>query len=171
MIELAALIRAVPDFPTPGVLFRDLSPLLRDPVATRRAIEALVEPFRASGVELVAGMEARGFIFGALAASALQAGFVPLRKAGKLPTEVEAVSYELEYGTATLEVQRDALRPGCRVLIVDDVLATGGTAHAAASLIERQGAAVVGLAFVLELAALGGRQKLAGRTLSSVLTL
>ena len=171
MIDLAALIRAVPDFPTPGVLFRDLSPLLRDPAATRATIAALIEPFKASGVELVAGMEARGFIFGALAAARLEVGFVPLRKAGKLPTAVEAVSYQLEYGTATLEVQRDAIRRGCRVLIVDDVLATGGTALAAASLIERLGGEVVGLGFVLELAALGGREKLTGRTLRSVLAL
>ena len=171
MIDLAALVRAVPDFPTPGVLFRDLSPLLRDPAATRATIAALIEPFKASGVELVAGMEARGFIFGALAAARLEVGFVPLRKAGKLPTAVEAVSYQLEYGTATLEVQRDAIRRGCRVLIVDDVLATGGTALAAASLVERLGGEVVGLGFVLELAALGGREKLAGRTLRSVLAL
>jgi len=171
VIDLAALIRAVPDFPTPGILFRDLSPLLRDPAAMRATTEALVEPFRSSRIELVAGMEARGFIFGALAAARLEVGFVPLRKAGKLPTAVEAVSYELEYGTATLEVQRDAIRRGCRVLIVDDVLATGGTALAAASLTERLGAGVVGLAFVLELAALSGRAKLAGRTLHSVLTI
>ena len=171
MIDLAVLVRAVPDFPTPGVLFRDLSPLLRDPAAMRETIGALVEPFRKRRIELVAGMEARGFIFGALAAACLEVGFVPLRKAGKLPTAVEAVSYELEYGTATLEVQRDAIRRGCRVLIVDDVLATGGTALAAAGLLERLGAEVVGLGFVLELAALGGRANLSGRTLHSVLTL
>ena len=106
MTDLAALIRAVPDFPAPGVLFRDLSPLLRDPGAMRETIGALVEPFRPSRIEFVAGMEARGFIFGALAAARLEVGFVPLRKAGKLPTAVEAVSYELEYGTAKLEVQR-----------------------------------------------------------------
>ena len=171
MIDLAVLVRAIPDFPTPGVLFRDLSPLLRDPAAMRETIGALVEPFRERRIELVAGMEARGFIFGALAAARLEVGFVPLRKAGKLPTAVEAVSYELEYGSATLEVQRDAIRRGCRVLIVDDVLATGGTALAAAGLLERLGAEVVGLGFVLELAALGGRAKLSGRTLHSVLTL
>ena len=171
MIDLAALVRAVPDFPAPGVLFRDLSPLLRDPAATHETIEALLAPFRGSAVELVAGIEARGFIFGTLAASRLGIGFVPLRKAGKLPAAVEAVTYELEYGTATLEVQREAIARGCRVLIVDDVLATGGTALAAVSLVERLGAEVVGLGFVLELAALGGRQKLKGRTLSRVLTL
>lgn len=171
MIDLAALVRAVPDFPVPGVLFRDLSPLLRDPAATRATIESLLAPFRHSRIELVAGIEARGFIFGALAASRLEVGFVPLRKAGKLPAAVESVSYELEYGKATLEVQRDAIRRGCRVLLVDDVLATGGTALAAANLLERLSAEVVGLGFVLELAALGGRQKLKGRTLSSVLAL
>ena len=171
MSDLASLVRAVPDFPTPGVLFRDLSPLLRDPAATRDTIDALLAPFRDSRIELVAGIEARGFIFGALAASRLAVGFVPLRKAGKLPSAVESVNYKLEYGTATLEVQRDAIRRGCRVLLVDDVLATGGTALAAANLVERLGAEVVGLGFVLELAALGGGHKLRGRTISRVLTL
>ena len=170
MIDLAALVRTVPDFPKPGILFRDLTPLMGDAAALRVTIERLVAPFRASRVETVAGTEARGFIFGALAAAALGAGFVPLRKPGKLPAAVEAVTYQLEYGTATLEVQRDALHRGRRVLLVDDVLATGGTAAASVDLLERLGATVVGLGFVLELAALGGRAKLAGRTLHSVLT-
>lgn len=171
MKELAALVRDVPDFPTPGILFRDLSPLLRDPVARDSTIEALVAPFRSAGVKLVAGMEARGFIFGALAAEKLGAGFVPLRKAGKLPAAVEQVRYSLEYGTATLEVQREAVKPGGCVLIVDDVLATGGTAAAAASLLERVGARIAGFGFVLELSALHGRQKLNGHLLHSVLEL
>ena len=161
MIDLAVLVRAIPDFPTPGVLFRDLSPLLRDPAAMRETIGALVEPFRERRIELVAGMEARGFIFGALAAARLEVGFVPLRKAGKLPTAVEAVSYELEYGSATLEVQRDAIRRGCRVLIVDDVLATGGTVEAINGLVNQLGGEVVGACFIIELTFLGGRARLA----------
>lgn len=170
MIDLAAFVRTVPDFPTPGILFRDLTPLMGDAAALRATTSALVAPYRDLGIETVAGMEARGFIFGALAADALAAGFVPLRKPGKLPAAVEAVTYQLEYGTATLEIQRDALPRGRRVLLVDDVLATGGTAAASVTLLERLGATVVGLAFVLELAALGGRARLAGRKLSSVLT-
>ncbi len=170
MTDLAALVRTVADFPTPGVLFRDLTPLMGDAAALRATTAALVAPYRDLGIETVAGMEARGFIFGALAAHALGAGFVPLRKPGKLPAAVEAVTYQLEYGTATLEIQRDALPRGRRVLLVDDVLATGGTAAASVTLLERLGATVVGLAFVLELAKLGGRGRLAGRTLSSVMT-
>jgi adenine phosphoribosyltransferase len=130
-----------------------------------------VAPFRDARVAVVAGMEARGFIFGALAAWQLGTGFVPLRKPGKLPAGVEAVTYTLEYGTASLEVHRDALRKGQRVLLVDDVLATGGTAAASAALVERLGATIVGCAFLLELAALGGRARLAGHDVHSVLTL
>ena len=171
MIDLAAFVRTVPDFPKPGILFRDLTPLMGDAAALAATIERLVAPFRTLQVEAVAGMEARGFIFGALAAQALATGFVPLRKPGKLPAAVEAVTYRLEYGTATLEVQRDALPRGRRVLLVDDVLATGGTAAASVDLLERLGATVVGLGFVLELAALGGRSRLKGRQLNSVLRL
>jgi len=169
--ELAQLIRTVPDFPKPGVLFRDLTPLMADASALRATVEALVAPFRADRIERVAGMEARGFIFGALAAHALGAGFVPLRKPGKLPAEVEAVTYALEYGTATLEVHRDAFGHGRRVLLVDDVLATGGTAAASVDLLERLGATLVGCAFVLELPALHGRNRLPGRRLHAVLAL
>jgi adenine phosphoribosyltransferase len=171
MTELRALIRTVADYPKPGVLFRDLTPLMGDAAALRATVHSLVAPFRSAGVELVAGMEARGFIFGALAAWELGAGFVPLRKPGKLPAAIEAVSYALEYGTASLEVHRDALGGANRVLLVDDVLATGGTAAASVDLVERLGASVVGLAFVLELAALGGRRRLVGRMLHSVITL
>jgi adenine phosphoribosyltransferase len=171
MTELRALIRTIADYPKPGVLFRDLTPLMGDAAALRATVQALVAPFRSAGVELVAGMEARGFIFGALAAWELGAGFVPLRKPGKLPAAIEAVSYALEYGTASLEVHRDALGGANRVLLVDDVLATGGTAAASVDLVERLGATVVGLAFVLELAALGGRRRLEGRLLHSVVTL
>jgi len=169
--ELEALIRTVPDFPEPGIQFRDLTPLMGDAAALAATVEALVAPFRAERVELVAGMEARGFVFGALAAAALHAGFVPLRKPGKLPAAVERVSYALEYGTATLEVHRDALAHGRRVLLVDDVLATGGTAAASVELLERLGATLVGLAFVLELEALKGRARLPGRRVHRVLAL
>jgi adenine phosphoribosyltransferase len=168
---LASYIRAIPDFPQPGVTFRDLTPLMGDAWALRVAVVALVAPFRDARVAVVAGMEARGFIFGALAAWQLGTGFVPLRKPGKLPAEVEAVTYTLEYGTASLEVHRDALAAGQRVLLVDDVLATGGTAAASAALVERLGATIVGCAFLLELAALGGRTRLAGHGVHSVLTL
>jgi adenine phosphoribosyltransferase len=168
---LANYIRAIPDFPQPGVTFRDLTPLMGDAWALRAAVVALVAPFRDARVAVVAGIEARGFIFGALAAWQLGTGFVPLRKPGKLPSEVEAVTYTLEYGTASLEVHRDALGAGQRVLLVDDVLATGGTAAASAALLERLGATIVGCAFLLELAALGGRARLAGHGVHSVLTL
>ena len=169
MPELARYIRTIPDFPQPGVLFRDLTPLLADAAALRAAVLAIVAPFREAGVGMVAGMEARGFIFGALAAAELATGFVPLRKPGKLPAGVEAVTYALEYGTATLEVHRDALKHGHRVLLVDDVLATGGTAAASLDLVRRLGAEVAGCAFLLELAALGGRQRLGGCRVHSVL--
>jgi adenine phosphoribosyltransferase len=171
VLKLEDYIRPVPDFPQPGVLFRDLTPLLGDACALRESISRLTEPFRDADVEVVAGMEARGFIFGALAAWQLGTGFVPLRKPGKLPAEVEAVTYELEYGTATLEVHRDALGRGRRVLLVDDVLATGGTAEASVALVARLGAELVGCAFLVELAALGGRARLGGQRIHAVLSL
>jgi adenine phosphoribosyltransferase len=169
-MDLEQFIRTVPDFPKPGVSFRDLTPLLGDACALRDVIGRLVEPFRDAGVEVVAGMEARGFIFGALAAWQLGAGFVPLRKPGKLPAAVESVTYDLEYGSASLEVHRDAVVPGRRVLLVDDVLATGGTAAASVELMRRLGADVVGCAFVAELLVLGGRARLDGLRLHTVLT-
>jgi adenine phosphoribosyltransferase len=169
-MELESFIRTVPNFPKPGVSFRDLTPLLGDACALRTVINRLVEPYRDDKVEIVAGMEARGFIFGALAAWQLGAGFVPLRKPGKLPAAVESVTYDLEYGSASLEVHRDALVPGRRVLLVDDVLATGGTAAASAELVRRLGAELVGCSFVAELLALGGRSRLGGLRLHTVLT-
>jgi adenine phosphoribosyltransferase len=171
MVRLEDHIRAIPDFPQRGVVFRDLTPLLGDPAALRAAMAALLAPFRDEHIEVVAGMEARGFIFGALAAWELGAGFVPLRKPGKLPAEVEAVTYDLEYGRATLEVHRDALSAGCRVLIVDDVLATGGTAAASVDLVRRLGATLVGCAFLVELVALNGRARLGGERVHAVLRL
>ena len=170
MPKLEDYIRTIRDFPSPGVVFRDLTPLLGDACALRASIHELAQPFRDANVDVVAGMEARGFIFGALVAWQLGAGFVPLRKAGKLPAGVEAVTYALEYGTASLEVHRDACLPGHRVLLVDDVLATGGTAAASVDLVGRLGAEIVGCAFLLELVALGGRARLAGHTVHSVLT-
>ena len=171
VLRLEDYIRSIPDFPQAGVIFRDLTPLMSDAAALRSAVRELALPFRDAEIGVVAGMEARGFIFGALAAWQLGTGFVPLRKPGKLPASVEAVSYALEYGTATLEVHRDALAAGHRVLLVDDVLATGGTAAASVDLVQRLGVQVVGCAFLLELAALEGRQRLAGQRIHSVLTL
>jgi adenine phosphoribosyltransferase len=169
MMKLMDYVRDVPDFPKPGILFKDLTPLMADPAAMEDSITRLVAPFRAEKIDLVAGMEARGFIFGALAAKALSCGFVPLRKPGKLPGATEAVSYDLEYGRATLEAHRDAFRGRCRVLVIDDVLATGGTAAAALSLIEKIGGEVAGCAFLMELVALNGRSLLPGRRVHSVL--
>ncbi|MDQ6647704.1 MAG: adenine phosphoribosyltransferase [Pseudomonadota bacterium] len=151
------LIRAVPDFPRSGVVFRDVSPLLADADAFARCIDALAAPWLDSGVQAVCGIEARGFIFGAALAHRLRAGFVPLRKPGKLPPPLVAVDYQLEYGSDRLEAQASAIEPGERVLLVDDVLATGGTLAAAASLVEQLGAELVGVSVVIELEALGGR--------------
>lgn len=170
MDALETYVRSIPDFPKPGIMFRDLTPLMGDPRALRHTVCRLVEPFRDAGIDAVAGMEARGFIFGSLAAWQLGTGFVPLRKPGKLPHRVESVTYALEYGTASLEVHRDAIGHGHKVLLVDDVLATGGTAAASVDLVCRLGGHVVGCAFVLELAALGGREKLPGQRIHSVLT-
>ncbi len=159
MQELAALVRAIPDFPRPGVMFRDVTPLLASAAAFARCIDALAEPWQGRGVQAVAGIEARGFIFGAALAQKLQAGFVPLRKPGKLPPPVLGVDYQLEYGSDRLEAQCDAFRAGERVLLVDDVLATGGTLEAAAALIQLADADLVGATVVIELAALQGRQR------------
>ena len=160
MDRLKARIRAIPDFPRPGILFRDITPLVRDPASLRLAVHQLLHPFLGQEITAVAGMEARGFIFGSLVAWELGAGFIPLRKPGKLPYDVQNVRYDLEYGSAALEVHTDALRPGDRVLLVDDLLATGGTARASCELVESLGAEVVGCAFVIELDGLAGREKL-----------
>ena len=158
--DLARHIRDIPNWPKEGILFRDITPLLGDAQAFRAAVEALGAPFQQAGVEYVAAVEARGFIFGAAVAAQLGAGFVPIRKAGKLPCETETVTYDLEYGTDTLEMHRDAVPAGAKVLMVDDLLATGGTMCAACELIEKVGANIVGIAFVIELTDLRGRQKL-----------
>ena len=159
-IVLKDFIREVPDFPKPGILFRDITPLLADPEALAAAIDALSEPFLDGDIDVVAAVEARGFIFGSAVARRLGAGFVPLRKQGKLPWETESITYGLEYGTDTIEMHRDALGPGTRVLMIDDLLATGGTMAAACQLAEKLGAEIAGLTFLIELSDLGGRERL-----------
>jgi adenine phosphoribosyltransferase len=171
LIDLRGFGGYVPDFPTRGILFRDITPLLASAEAFSAAIVAMAEPFRDDPVEKIVGIEARGFMFGAALARELKLGFVPARKPGKLPGKTERISYGLEYGSDGLEVHADALAPGEAVLIVDDVLATGGTAAAASELVERLGARVTGLTFCIELAALQGRSKLAGRPAHAVLVL
>jgi adenine phosphoribosyltransferase len=153
-------LRDVPDFPRPGIQFKDITPLLGDPVLFRRATAAMAAPFLDKGISHVAGIESRGFIFGAPMAEHLSAGFVPLRKPGKLPHRIERIEYELEYGTDALEVHADACGERAKVVLVDDVLATGGTAAAACQLLERLGAEVVGCSFLLALGALRGIEKL-----------
>jgi len=160
--DLRSLVRDVPDFPRPGILFRDITPLLRDARALRSVVERLAEHFAGREVAAVAGIESRGFIFGSALALELDAGFVPIRKLGKLPAETVGRAYALEYGEAHLEVHRDAVSPGERVLLVDDLLATGGTAGAALELLREVGAEVVAAAFLIELTELGGRAHLPG---------
>lgn len=169
MDNLKTKIRHVPDFPKPGILFYDITTLLQDPLGFREAIDAVAAPFTGTGIDLVVGIESRGFIFGAAVADRLGAGFAPVRKPGKLPSTTMRTTYELEYGSDALEIHDDAVKGGQRVLIVDDLLATGGTARAAADLVQRLGGDVRALAFLIELVALNGRDKLAGQTLHSVL--
>jgi adenine phosphoribosyltransferase len=156
------LVRDIPDFPKPGIVFKDLTPLLADASALAFAVKSMALPFAQDGITKVVGVEARGFIMAAPVAVELGAGFVPVRKAGKLPFRTVEESYALEYGNDTLQVHADALEPGDRVLVVDDVIATGGTAAASVALIDRLGATVVGLAFLIELGFLDGRRRLAG---------
>jgi adenine phosphoribosyltransferase len=162
MNRLRALVRDVPDFPKPGIVFKDITPLLADEVAFSSVIDETVVHFGRGNVDKVVGIEARGFILASPVAYHFGAGFVPVRKAGKLPWKVETEEYELEYGSAALEVHGDAIAPGERVLIVDDVLATGGTARAAARLVERLGGKVIGIATLLELSFLEGRKAIEG---------
>ena len=161
MQRLEAYIRNIPDFPEPGIQFKDITPLVKDPAMLKLAVHQLIHPFWGQDITAVAGMEARGFIFGSLAAWELGVGFIPLRKPGKLPYDAESISYDLEYGSASLEVHIDALEKGDKVLLVDDLLATGGTAAASCELVEKLGAEVVACAFVVELDFLKGREKLA----------
>ena len=162
MTDLKAQIRHVPDFPKPGILFYDITTLLKDAAGLRAAIDSIALPFKDQKIDLVVGIESRGFIFGAPVADRLGAGFAPVRKPGKLPSVCVRESYALEYGTDALEIHEDAVTQGQRVLIVDDLLATGGTAHAAAELVRRIGGSVHALAFLIELVALNGRAKLGG---------
>jgi adenine phosphoribosyltransferase len=163
-------IRDIPDFPKPGVTFKDITPLLAHGKAFNAAVEALSDRFVDRGIDKVLGIEARGFIFAAPIAYRLDVGFVPVRKAGKLPWEIEKQEYELEYGTDLLEIHRDAVHPGERALVIDDVLATGGTAAATIRVVEKLGGAIVGLGFVVELGFLGGRRKLEGHEAVSLVT-
>ena len=159
-LDLRNYIREIPDFPKPGILFRDITPLLSSPAAFRTAVVELANPFRQAKIDVVAAAEARGFIFAAPIALELNASLVPVRKPGKLPFATIAHSYELEYGSDTLEIHTDAIPAGAKVLVVDDLLATGGTVEACGKLIEKAGGTVVGCAFLIELCALAGRRKI-----------
>ena len=169
MDDLKAKIRHVPDFPKAGILFYDITTLLQDRAGFRAAIDSLALPFLNQGVDIVVGIESRGFIFGAAVADRINAGFTPVRKPGKLPTATVRASYALEYGTDALEMHQDAIRGGQRVLVVDDLLATGGTARATIDLVKKLGGHVQGLAFLIELVGLSGRAKLPGENVHVVL--
>lgn len=169
LANLRALIRDIPDFPKPGIVFKDITPLLASPAGLSLAVEYLTQPFRHDPVKLVAGAESRGFIFGTAVARNLSAGFVPIRKPGKLPSETHAESYSLEYGTEVVEVHTDAVRPGDAVLMVDDVLATGGTMAACCRLVERLGGRIVGISVLIELAFLNGRRQFGRYPVHSIL--
>ncbi len=169
MEQLKAAIREVPDWPHKGILFYDITTLLKDPVSFQEAVNSLIAPFRDKRIDIVLGIEARGFIFAPTVAYALKAGFVPVRKPGKLPAATYRAEYQLEYGTDSLEIHRDAIQPGQRALIVDDLIATGGTARAVADMVQKMGGTVVGLAFLVELEFLHGRDKLDGHEVYSIL--
>jgi adenine phosphoribosyltransferase len=169
MIDLKAAIREIPDWPKKGILFYDLTTLMKDAGSFSRALNALIAPYKDSKADVVVGVEARGFIFAPTVAYALNAGFVPVRKTGKLPAATHKVTYDLEYGTDSLEIHQDAIEPGQRVLIVDDLIATGGTARAVAEIVRKMGGEVVGLAFLVELTFLNGRAKLTDYTVTSIL--
>ena len=169
MDQLKKKIRHVPDFPKAGILFYDITTLLRDPAGFKAAIDALAIPFNGKGIDAVVGIESRGFIFGAAVADRLGCGFVPVRKPGKLPSKTSRATYALEYGSDTLEIHEDAVTKGQKVIIVDDLLATGGTAKATLDLVKGLGATVAGLAFLIELVGLDGRSRLTGENITSVL--
>jgi len=170
METLKKQIRHVPDFPKPGILFYDVTTLMKDSRGFQLAVDAMSAPHRDAGIELVVGIESRGFIFGSAVADRLKTGFAPVRKVGKLPSKTRRASYALEYGSDSLEIHEDAVRKGQRVLIVDDLLATGGTAAATVGLVRDLGADVVGVQFLIELEGLEGRKRLPGEKVSSVLT-
>ena len=169
MKELEQYIRNIPDFPKPGIQFKDITPLIKEPQILKIAVKKLIAPFIDQKINAVAGMEARGFIFGSLAAWELGVSFIPLRKPNKLPYKVESLSYDLEYGKSTLEIHIDALNKNDRVLLVDDLIATGGTAVASCKLIEKLGAEIIGCAFVIELDFLNGRKKLSKYDIHSLI--
>jgi len=169
-MDLVALIRSIPDFPVPGILFRDITTLIKDGDAFREAVEVMAQRYKGERIDKVAAIEARGWIFGAPIAYTLGAGFVAIRKPGKLPAETIRAEYELEYGVNALELHKDAIEPGEKVLVVDDLLATGGTGKAAVDLIERLGGEVVGVAFLIELVDLNGRKLLEGYDVQSIIT-
>ena len=169
-VQLTDYIRDVPDFPKPGILFRDITPLLADKRAFAASVDALAEPFVGFDVNYVAAVEARGFIFGSAVAKNLKAGFIPIRKQGKLPYKTESITYDLEYGTDTLEVHSDAVKPGSQVLMVDDLLATGGTMAAACKLMAKLGAEIAGLSFLVELTDLAGQEKLSEYSIHTVIS-
>ncbi|MDZ7926858.1 MAG: adenine phosphoribosyltransferase [Agrobacterium sp.] len=158
--ELSAAIRSIPDYPTPGIIFRDITTLLGNPRAFRRAVDELVQPYAGTKIDKIAGMEARGFILGGAVAHQLSAGFVPIRKKGKLPHTTVRVAYSLEYGVDEMEMHVDAVQPGEKVILVDDLIATGGTAEGAVKLLRQMGAEIVSACFVIDLPDLGGRKKL-----------
>ena len=167
--DLRAKIREIPDFPKPGILFYDITTLLKDAAAYRESVDLMVAPYTGDRIDAVVGMESRGFIFSGPIAYKLDAGFIPVRKLGKLPAETITVEYALEYGSNTLEIHRDAIAPGQKVLIVDDLLATGGTVQGTIELVERLKGDVVGLGFLVELDFLKGRDRLTGRRVTSVI--
>lgn len=167
---LQALIRDVPDFPKPGIMFKDITPLLADPSGLAMAVETMANPFRKDRVDLVIGAESRGFIFGTAIAQALSCGFVPIRKPGKLPSKTLSVDYDLEYGTDTLEMHVDGISAGARVLMVDDLLATGGTMSACLDMVRCTGAEIIAASFLIELTFLEGRQRLSGVNIHSAIT-
>ncbi len=170
LVDVKELIRAIPDFPIPGILFRDITPLLKDPQGFKQAVDLFVTRYRGRGIDYVVGIEARGYMLGAPLAYAIGAGFVPVRKPGKLPYSKLSESYALEYGTNSLEIHEDALGRGDTVVVVDDLLATGGTAMATRRLLERLGAKVEGFAFLIELVALNGRNALPGIDVTTFIT-
>ena len=169
-MDLREYIRDIPDFPKEGIMFRDITPLLADKDALAEAIDALVEPYKGTKIDHVAAVEARGFIFGSAVAKALDAGFVPIRKPGKLPYKTESLSYDLEYGSNTIELHVDAIKPGDTVLMVDDLLATGGTMIAACKLIEKLKGDIIGLTFLIELTGLEGREQLSNYPIHTIIT-
>jgi len=169
-MDYKSLIREVTDFPKPGILFYDITPLLKDPTTLQRIIDDFVELYQGQQIAKVVGIESRGFIFGSPLACRLQAGFVPVRKPGKLPADVYEVKYNLEYGSNSLAIHRDAIEMGEKVLVIDDLLATGGTAAATVNLINQLGGEIVGCAFLVELLSLGGREKLTGIAMQSLMS-